>query len=475
MIEAWLHTHLLILVYAAPTVAAVYHILLFKRDAQSALGWIMVCVFVPYVGAVVYFLFGINRVGVRARKLDRSLFSVAIESGSREERFAVVNSWNDDEGLRYIGQRISGHLLTSANKVVPFYSGSEAYSAMLESIENARHSVFLATYIFKNDTAGIAFINALERAAKRGLDVKVLLDGIGEYYSFQKVSVLLKARGVSVARFLPPRLFPPGLLVNLRNHRKLLIVDNNLAYAGGMNIGDNHTELASKRRSVTDMHFSFDGAIVDDLVQLFYYDWNFTTGDSCAPMQRNVVTSQGDMSCRLIPDGPSEELDALALTIQTVISAAAHSVYVMTPYFLPSRELIAALESAALRGVSVTVVLPQKNNMPIVHWANRNILFELLQAGVRVFYQPAPFCHSKLLCIDESYALIGSANLDPRSLRLNFELGVEIFSESFNRDLRNHFSRVVANSQELQLSALASRGVATRLRDSIAALFAPYL
>jgi len=475
VIEAWLYTHLLILVYAAPTIAAVYHILLFKRDAQSALGWIMVCVFVPYVGPVVYFLFGINRVGIRARKLDRNLFSVAMESGSREEQRAAVSSPNDDRGLRNIGQRISGHLLTSANNVVPFYSGGGAYSAMLASVDNAQRSVFLSTYIFKDDKAGIAFIDALERAVNRGVDVKVLLDGIGEYYSFHKASVLLRARGVPVARFLPPRLFPPSLLVNLRNHRKLLIVDNNFAYAGGMNIGDNYTELANRRRSVTDVHFSFDGAIVDDLVQLFYYDWNFTTGDSCASLPRKVVTSQGDMSCRLIPDGPSEELDALALTIQTVISAAAQSVYIMTPYFLPSRELIAALESAALRGVRVTVVLPQKNNMPIVHWANRNILLELLQAGVNIFYQPAPFCHSKLLCIDQSYALIGSANLDPRSLRLNFELGVEVFSESFNRELRNHFSQIIVASQELPLSALAGRGVVTRLRDSIAALFAPYL
>ena len=156
MIEAWLYTHLLILVYAAPTIAAVYHILLFKRDAQSALGWIMVCVFVPYVGAVVYFLFGINRVGVRARKLDRNLFSVAVESGSREEQRAAVSSPNDDRGLRNIGQRISGHLLISANKVVPFYSGSGAYSAMLASVDNAQRSVFLSTYIFKDDTVGFA-------------------------------------------------------------------------------------------------------------------------------------------------------------------------------------------------------------------------------------------------------------------------------------------------------------------------------
>ncbi|NNL56870.1 MAG: cardiolipin synthase, partial [Pseudomonadales bacterium] len=312
-------------------------------------------------------------------------------------------------------------------------------------------------------------------AQDRGVEVKVLLDGIGEYYSFHKASTLLERRGVPAARFLPPRFLPPSIFVNLRNHRKLLLVDNKISFAGGMNIGDNHTAIEGKERSVSDMHFRFRGAIVDDMVQLFYHDWSFTTRSKTVPPRRSNVASEGEMQCRLVPDGPSEELDALALTIQTVISAATKSVRIMTPYFLPNREMIAALQSAALRGIDVTIVLPHKNNISIVHWANRNILFELLGSGIKVYYQPAPFNHSKLLCIDDSYSLIGSYNLDPRSLRLNFELGIEIFSPRFNAELTEHFTRTVAISDALLLPELANRRVVTRLRDSIAALFAPYL
>ncbi|NNC54461.1 MAG: hypothetical protein HKO07_01930 [Pseudomonadales bacterium] len=147
----------------------------------------------------------------------------------------------------------------------------------------------------------------------------------------------------------------------------------------------------------------------------------------------------------------------------------------MTPYFLPNRELISSLQSAALRGVSVNIILPEKSNLPIVHWSNRNVLEELLSAGASVYYQPAPFCHSKLLCVDDSYSLVGSANLDPRSLRLNFELGVEVFSPALNKQLLDHCRATIETSEPLLLADLVGRGVYARLRDSVAALFTPYL
>jgi len=177
----------------------------------------------------------------------------------------------------------------------------------------------------------------------------------------------------------------------------------------------------------------------------------------------------------VIPDGPDGALDALSLTIQSVIAAASKSVDIMTPYFLPSRELIASLQSATLRGVKVRVILPGKNNLFYIHWANRNMLAELMKWHVEAYYQPAPFCHSKLLCVDQEYCMVGSANLDPRSLRLNFELGIEIFSAPLNSELRLHFENTLASSIRITREELANRSVPVRLRDSFVSLFAPYL
>ncbi len=463
----------LALLHIAPACYGVYHVLLYKRDPRSAMGWIMACVFLPFAGPLAYFLFGINRVRARARGFQRRF--LAIDYEARVPGIALVSP--DVPGLEQIGLRITGRTPSAGNTVRVLYNGEQAYAAMLASIRAARERVLLATYILKVDDTGRAFADALVEASARGVQVMVLVDGIGELYSWQSPSRFLRKRGVAVARFLPLQLFPPSIHINLRNHRKLLIVDDGIAYAGGMNISDDQTADAGRPRRVTDVHFGLSGPVVADLARIFCSDWRFATG---SPVNRKstpvpVPILPGDARCRPIPDGPDDEMDALALTIQSVVSGAATSVDVVTPYFLPSRGLIASLQSAALRGARVRIILPGKNNLFYVHWAHRNVLTELLGWGIEVYYQPAPFCHSKLLCVDRDYCLIGSANLDPRSLRLNYELGIEVFCAQLNAELRAHIDMLVAGSARVTPDELTGRSVPVRLRDAAAYLLSPYL
>ncbi|MCB1597669.1 MAG: PLDc N-terminal domain-containing protein [Gammaproteobacteria bacterium] len=463
----------LALLYIAPACYGVYHVLLYKRDPRSAMGWIMACVLLPFAGPLAYFLFGINRVRTRARGFQRRFLSIDYEARVP----GITRVGPDVPGLEQIGLRITGRAPSAGNTVRVLYNGEQTYAAMLASIRAAKERVLLATYILKVDDTGRAFADALAEAAARGVQVMVLVDGIGELYSWQSPSRLLRKRGVAVARFLPLQLFPPSIHINLRNHRKLLIVDDDIAYAGGMNISDDQTADAGRPRRVTDVHFGLAGPVVADLARVFRNDWRFATkttiGQKAPPVP--VAVSPGDARCRPIPDGPDDEMDALALTIQAVVSGAGTSVDIMTPYFLPSRGLIASLQSAALRGARVRIILPGKNNLFYVHWAHRNVLTELLGWGIEVYYQPAPFCHSKLLCIDADYSLIGSANLDPRSLRLNYELGIEVFSAQLNAELRAHIEVLVAGSTRLMPDELTGRSVPVRLRDAAAYLFSPYL
>ena len=461
----------LALLHLAPACYGVYHVLLYKRDPRSAMGWIMACMFLPFAGPLTYFLFGINRVRNRAQG-SRHRF-LAIDYETRVPGAISVSP--DVPGLEQAGQRITGRIPRTGNTVRVLHNGEQAYTAMLASIRAARERVLLATYILKVDQTGRAFSDALAEAAARGVQVMVLVDGIGELYSWHSPSQLLRKRGVAVARFLPPKLFPPNVHINLRNHRKLLIVDDDTAYAGGMNISDDQTADAGRPREVTDVHFCLAGPVVADLARVFYGDWEFATGIPAAPESQRVPEPQGDARCRVIRDGPDDEMDALALVIQAVVSGANTSVDIMTPYFLPSRGLIASLQSAALRGIRVRIVLPGKNNLFYVHWAHRNVLSELLGWGIEVYYQPPPFCHSKLLCIDSGYSLIGSANLDPRSLRLNYELGIEVFSQPLNSELRAHIDGVITAGTRMTADDLTGRSVPVRLRDAAAYLFSPYL
>lgn len=464
-------TTLLVLIYITPATLAIYHALLYKRDPRAAMGWIMACIFVPFGGPVAYFFFGINRVRARARGLKRRLFYVGYEVGQR----AVARSAGGGAGKSSVGWRVTGHDLVDGNEVMPLFNGDIAYPQMLQAIQQSKQRVFLATYILKMDSVGTQFADALQEAAARGVDVRVLVDGFGELYSWPRPSRALRRRGVVTSRFLPPRLIPPSIYLNMRNHRKILLVDDTVAFAGGMNISDDHVGRDGGQREVTDVHFSIRGPSVTDLAGVFLRDWNFAIKGDDDEAAETAPESNGDMSCRIVPDGPNETLEALAITIQTVISAAEHSVDIMTPYFLPARELMGALESAVLRGVRVRIVLPEKNNLFYVQWAHQNILSELLRWGIELWYQAPPFCHSKLICIDDDYTLIGSANLDSRSLRLNFELGIEILSKDLNAELAAYFHRAIAAGRRISYDELANRSVPVRLRDSAAALFSPYL
>ena len=460
------------IVVAVATVSA-GHALLTKRDPRAALGWISACVLFPLVGPLLYFAFGINRIRVRAQKLVASgTDSSAGRIGDAPPAAPVPPELTQ---LERVGRSLTGTPLSAGNRVELLHNGEVAFPAMLAAIEAAREEIVLATYIFDTNDTGRRFVDALAAARDRGIRVLVLIDGIGELYSFPWVTRLLRKRNVRALRFLPPRLLPPRLQINLRNHRKVLVVDGETAFTGGMNIGDRY--LAERRenpRCVVDVHARVTGPVVEQLRRVFAEDWRWVSGEKL-PSLRASRERTGAAACRVVADGPSEDLEKIAMLLVAAISVATRRVCVMTPYFLPPRSLIVALQAAALRGVEVRVVLPEKNNLPYVHWAMRKMLWELLGRGVRVFLQPPPFVHTKLFRIDDDYVMLGSANIDPRSLRLNFELVLEAYDADLAADVGRHFDAVVAQSKEISLQEMDERSTIAKLRDATAWLASPYL
>src|SRR5215471_5474572 len=446
-------------------VAASGHALLYKRRPQSAFGWIALCFTLPLAGAVLYYLFGINRVQTRARKL---LTRHPIEVCPTEHVGAPPPGL---EPLGRLGHAITHLPLTTGNEMELLHNG-DPFPAMLAAILAATQRVFLSTYIFDTGPLGREFVAALSDAAARGVDVRVLLDGIGELYSLPRAGALLHERGVRVARFLPPRVWPPLFSVNLRNHRKILAVDGWTGFTGGTNIRESGVGTDDHR--IVDLHARVAGPVVAQIEAVFLRDWQFVTGESVTAVPANAKLP-GQAECRAIADGPERSYDRLTELLVGAIGSARRRVAIMTPYFLPPRELIAPLQAAALEGVDVAVILPAHNNLPYVHRATRHMLWELLERGVRIYYQPGPFVHSKLFYIDENYAQIGSANLDPRSLRLNFEMNVEIYDRRFVSELSAHFEAVRARSTPITQEAMDRRALRTRLLDGAAWLFSPYL
>lgn len=458
---------------ALVTILSAGHAFLYKRDPRAAWGWVAVCLMFPGGGAILYWLMGVNRIRTRARNwaaLGQFDHSGALAT---PEKPRSVGGDSSIAALTRIGDTVTGLPLLDGNRIELLYNGEAAYPAMLDAIARARERVYLSTYIFRTDPVGRRFIDALVAASERGVDVRVLIDGVGELYTFPWPSTRLRRTKARVARFLP--LVRRGLHFNLRNHRKLLVADGRVGFTGGMNIGAHHlAEQPGNPHRVVDLQVAVEGPVVAQLEEVFLRDWHFTTGDSPPVQPVRVSATAGHACCRGISAGPNEDFEKLYWIVLGALGAARSHVRIMTPYFIPDRALLAALNMAALRGVQVEIVLPQRNNLPYVAWAMRAFLWEVLQYGARVYFQPGPFIHSKLLAVDDVYTMVGSANLDPRSLRLNFEFNLEIYDRETAALLTRHFDAARERSREVTLAEVDGRPLPERLRDAAAKLFSPY-
>jgi cardiolipin synthase A/B len=454
-------------------VLSALHVLVWKRDPRAALGWIGLCLLFPLAGVPMYWLLGVNRLRTMGRRLDPRRGTGGGSTGLRDGDPALPESLS---GLVRIANSLARRPLVTGNRITPLFDGEQAFPEMLAAIDGARSTVRLCTYIFDTDATGRRFVDALAGAHGRGVDVRVLIDGIGEKYSWPRASRVLRQSGVPVMRFLPPSVLRPNLHMNLRNHRKLLVVDGALGFTGGMNLGGRHLAAATDNpRRVVDIHFRVEGPVVAQLEQAFHEDWSFTLRAADPPPPPVALEPAGSAVCRAISDGPNEDFEKLTWLLHGALGTARRRVRIMTPYFVPDRPFIAALIGASLRGVRVELLLPGRNNLPIVHWATRAMLWELIAHGVLVRYHPPPFVHSKLLLVDDDWALVGTANLDPRSLRLNFEFSLEVWDRGFVAQLGQHHQRCWEAAREVTLAELDGRGYPERIRDGLCKLFAPYL
>ncbi len=461
-----MHSHsfapVLLSAYVVSAAIASLHALLTKSDPRSALSWIAVCSLMPYGGVLLYALFGINR--VRRSQMARWATTAPLDSRPpfRAPLAAQVR----------IGDALTRRPLEGGNVLETLYDGEEAFPRMLEAIGGARHSVWLSTYIFQTDRVGREFVDALGAAARRDVQVLVLVDGIGEWYDWPHVVPLLRGAGVRAERFLPPRLLPPTLALNCRNHRKILVVDGAVAYIGGMNLGGREVGGSTGRR-ISDIHFRLRGPIVRQLAEVFAEDWLFASSEALTEMP--LVRPQGHSVCRAVTGGPDGDVDKLLLIILSAVASAERQVQIMTPYFIPPLELVAALEAAALRGVEVSVVLPRRSNLRYIDWATLHWIPALVRRGVRVYLQEPPFSHAKLFVIDGRYAHVGSVNVDTRSLRLNFEITVEVYDEEFCGVLAEFIAQRTCSVPALTAETVEAEGLPERIRNALCWLISPYL
>ncbi len=445
------------------------HVLLRKREVTSAVGWIGFAWFAPVIGGLSYFVFGINRVQRRARKLR-----------PQDNRRSGRSAWpspGDDDHLdpleRGIG-RITGRPTMPGNTVQIYNDGDEAYPPMLAAIAAAKHSVGMSSYIFRADQWGGKFIDALAAAHDRGVAVRVLIDGIGGGWLMSHAYHRLRRKRVPTARFLHSLLPWRMPFLNLRSHKKILVVDGTIGFTGGMNIADENVMATRPKEPVQDTHFRVEGPVICQLTEAFVQDWSFATdedldGDAWFP----DCPSPGDVPARIIDSGPDEDIEKIEFAVMQAIACARESISIMTPYFLPDERLMTALALASMRGVAVEVVIPEVSDHTFVDWASHANVGPMLSDGVKIWRCPPPFRHSKVMVVDGEWCMVGSCNWDMRSFRLNFELCMEFY----DRDLATLLTAIVQKNKgpALDQREIDARPLPMRLRDAAVRLMLPYL
>ncbi len=470
-----------VLVVGAAFVSAV-HAALYKEEVRAAIGWVAVIILVPLVGSLLYYLIGINRIRRRAvalrREHERTMLPLPPGWLRPAEVTMILGGNADAAAVANLVEKVTSLPLLDGNRVRPLVNGDEAYPAMLDAIASAEKSISLLTYIFDNDRWGKRFVEALCAARARGVEVRVLIDALGSRYSRPPVTRLLRERGVPAALFLPPRfsavLFPS---FNLRNHRKVMVVDGRIGFTGGMNIREGFVLAENPRYPGLDLHFRVEGPVVRDLQEIFAEDWEFTTSESLwGPEWFPRLSPVGSSIARGIADGPDDDLDVLTFTLLGALASARRSIRIVTPYFLPDLPLVYALNAAALSGLEVDIVIPEKGNLRLVTWAMWGQIAQVLRHDCRVWLSPGnPFDHSKIAVMDDYWTLLGSTNWDPRSLKLNFEFNVECYDRELARRMNELVDQKIARARRLTLGDMEKRSFVLRLRDGAARLLTPYL
>jgi len=458
------------------------HAILVKRDTRSTIGWVGLIWLSPVFGSLIYFFLGVNRIRSRATHLRSGVARATLETRAAVPELDRIREaiGPDHAPLRSLATlvgRVAGRPLVDGNAIEPLAGGDEAYPAMLEAIDGARQSIGLSTYIFDNDPTGRLFADALGRAVDRGVEVRVLIDGIGSTYSFPPITRLLAGRGVRVERFLPASVPIYFAYANLRNHRKIMVVDGAVGFTGGLNIRDGCWLAHSPRHPVRDTHFRIRGPVVAHLLEVFVEDWAFAAEETLGGHAwKPSLAAAGSTIARGIRFGPDDpDIGRIKLVLAGALTAAQRSVRIMTPYFLPDDAVCQALDVAAARGVQVDIVLPEQNNLALVGWASTALLWQVLDRGCHVWMSPPPFEHTKLLVVDGAWAMFGSGNWDDRSMRLNFEFNVEVYDRDLAGRLDRQIADVIARSRAKTLAEVDTRSLPVRLRDGVARLFAPYL
>lgn len=460
-------------------------IVLQRREPTATLAWVLGIFLLPWVGLLLYILIGRQRLNrqvrrriARAAELDPLLDKHLENVSDRSSPFASLDKrWKSGErDLRQLSERMGCRPPTWGNEVQLISDAATKYAQLEDAIRGAQDHIHILYYIWQADDSGRRFRDLLIRKAKEGVSVRVLVDGVGSF-GLDSFMIPLVQAGGQFTEFLPVSVFSKHWHPNLRNHRKLVVIDGKIAFTGSMNIGDEY--VGQKKGAIAqwrDTHLRICGPAVAHLQEVFTEDWHFCTGEDIN-QERYYPDQQaaGKQLVQIIASGPDSGEQSMQRVFFTAITSARSRIWLTTPYFVPDEAMCVALETAALRGLDVRLLLPARSDQLLVLYAGRSYYEQLLRNGVRIYEYGSGILHAKSLLVDDAWGTAGSANMDMRSFSLNFEVNAAIYGSDFAEQLAKMFERDLFEAQEISLDEVRRKQLSRQMLESLARVMAPVL
>lgn len=464
---------------------AIFVIFRERKSISSTWAWLLVLFFIPVVGFILYLIFGQNLKRQKLfqwdgqKKLGLKEMILEQEKEMKDGNYTFRNiSSSEHEDIIYMHLMNNGALLSEDNDVTIFTDGQKKFSSLIQDILEAKHFIHLQYYIIKNDDLGKEVIAALTKKAQEGITVRVLYDELGSRGLSKKAFTALKEAGGEVEVFFPAILPLINLRMNYRNHRKLVIIDGCVGYVGGFNVGNEYLGIDPKFGYWRDTHLRITGSAVHSMQTRFILDWNQASHRHDIAYEATLFppsTSKGTAGIQIVTSGPDSEHEQIKQGYIKLIFSAKKSILIQTPYFIPDESLLDALRIACLAGKEVKIMIPNKPDHAFVYWATMSHIGELLKYGAKVYIYDNGFIHAKTIVIDEEISSVGTANIDVRSFRLNFEVTAFLYSKTLSKQLVKAFEHDLTLSYLLTLEEYNKRSSYIRFKESISRLLSPIL
>lgn len=471
------------LVFLVTAIPFAVIIVLEKRSPYKTVAWLMVLILVPVLGLVFYLFFGqefrkrklYSRKGIKSLGTMRRL-SYRQMRDMEQTRLLLAPKVLEKKNIIRLLLNNSNSLLTTGNRLTILNNGGETFQSVFAAIEAAQHHIHLEYYIFANDRIGNKMKDLLIGKAKKGVEVRVIVDDVGSWGLKERFFENLRTQGVEIYPFMEVRFPRLTSRVNFRNHRKLLIIDGKVGFTGGINIADRYVSGLPKLGPWRDMHLKIVGDAVAAMQVVFAADWYFVinenlSGDEYFP----PLSEKPGTPVQIAASGPDSDWETIGQAFFAAITNAKKSIYIITPYLMPPPSIIAALKIAALSSVEVRIIIPEFSDAIISKWSSFSYVEQLLEAGVKIYFFQEGFIHSKILVVDDVFSTIGTTNLDFRSMETNFEVNAFIYEEEFTKKMIAHFMDDLDCSREIKLSEWRKRAWHRKFRESLAHVISPML